>query len=433
MLFFLLYDGALRKWLFPEAEHVVFIIKDLAFIALLLYVIYRWHHKVNFTIPPAVSSLLLVYAAWVFLQIANPNLPNISVAIWGLKAHLLYAGIILLLPVAFGRLDDLFRVLIRIYPLMVLPVCAMALFQLGLPADAFLNQSIFGRDDSTAYFGDEGLVRVTGTFSYISGMAAFVQASTLLGMGLFLGGARSPGFLLGFGTVVATLPATGSRGVIVSIIASLVIMVAAAAVSRLISFGSMLRVAVVMVILLVLSLVTQGEVWTALMQRSFGDSGDENRIFTAFTNAFDFFDVAGFLGFGTGAANLGAPALARDWAPFAWLPVGGMFEEESGRIVLELGLIGWIFSLSFRLALLFWAMSLVITARSHAGRLAVVIALSVMAQGAYVGNGVFAAPVGTFYFWFCVALLAMAQFEETMVALQMTNPASHSLPSASRR
>lgn len=413
-LLLLLYDGAIRKWLFPGAEQVVFIIKDSLLFALLAYAVSKGYRQPIFSLPPAILSLFLVYAAWVILQIANPSLPNILVAIWGLKAHLLYAGIILLLPVAFARLADLFRFLTRIYPLIVVPVCAMAFFQIALPADAFLNQSIMREIENTAYFGDEGLVRVTGTFSYISGMTAFVQASTLLGVGLFLGGSRSPGFMLGLATVIATLPATGSRGVIVSVIASIVIMVFAATVSRLISLATMLRVLVVMVILLALSLITQEGAWTALMQRSFAGYDDENRIFTSFTNAFDYFDVAGFFGFGTGAANHGAPALSKDWVPFSWLPVGGMFEEESGRIVLELGMIGWLFSFAFRVALLFWAMSLVITASSQAARWAIVTALPIMAYGAYVGNGVFAPPIGASYFWFCVALLAMAQYEHRL-------------------
>ena len=135
------------------------------------------------------------------------------------------------------------------------------------------------------------------------------------------------------------------------------------------------------------------------------------------TNAFDYFEISGFLGFGAGSANLGAPALAKDVAPFSWLPVGNQFEEESGRIVLELGIFGWLLSLVLRLALLAWAARLVFKGQTRAVRAAGVLALPVMAIGAYVGNGVFAPPIGAAYYWFCVAVLAMAQFEHRRARL----------------
>lgn len=434
VLFLMLYDGALRKWLLPGSEQIVFILKDLVLVALLVYVVALKALQLNFRMHSMVVAFLFLYGMWVVLQMANPRVPNILVAIWGLKAHLLYIVMILVLPKAFRNLDDVFRVLTKIYPMMVVPVCTLAFFQIASPADGFINLSIQGDTEAISYFGEAELVRVTGTFSYISGMAAFVQVSALLGFGLFLGGVRSRGFLLGFATVLATLPATGSRGVLVSVIASIFIMIFVATYSRLITLGTMLRVVVVTAILLTISVVVQSEVWIALVQRSFGDAaGDEYRIFTAFTNAFDYFDVAGFFGFGAGSANLGAPALAGDVVAFSWLPVGGVFEEESGRIVLELGVIGWIFSLALRVALLFWAMGLVTTAVAHSGRMAVVIALPTMAYGVWVGNGVFAVPLAASYFWFCVALLAMAQFEKTLAVSRRASSARQPLFSAALR
>lgn len=417
-LLLLIYDGALRKWILPGAEQLLFILKDALLFGMLAYAMLNRPRSSPATIQPGARAFFLLYAAWVLLESGNFNLPSPLVGIWGLKAHLLYASLILLLPLAFNNLDDLLRAMVKIYPWVVAPVCALAFVQLASPADSFINQSLKGGTEGSAYFGEANLVRVTATFSYTWGMSSFVQTSMLLGMALFLAGVRSTKFLVGLGFSLAALPATGSRGVIVVVAVSAMIMLLAALASRLIGTRMAVRIVVVIAVLGAISLQTQDAAWSALQQRAEQARHDENRTLTAFTNAFTYFDVAGFLGFGAGSANLGSPALVKDLAPFSWLPVGARFEEESGRIVLELGMFGWLISLAMRVALFLWSARLVTSGCTRPIRVAAVLALPVMASGMYLGNGVFAPPVGASYYWFCVALLAMAQYEQKKVLSQ---------------
>jgi hypothetical protein len=432
-LLLLIYDGALRKWVLPSAEQLLFVAKDALLVGLLVYALLNRPRKINASMQPAARALLLLYAAWVLLETGNLNLPSVLVGIWGLKAHLLYASLILLLPLAFSNLDDLFRWLVKAYPWIVVPVCALAFMQLASPADSFINQSLKGGTEGTAYFGDEGLVRVTGTFSYISGMSSFVQVTTLLGMGLFLAGVRSRMFLIGLGFALAALPATGSRGVIVVVAASAMLMLFSAISSRLIGMRMAIRIVFVMAILGAISLQTQDAAWVALQQRAESSRRDEGRLLSTFTNAFRYFEVAGYFGFGAGSANLGSPALVKELVPFSWFPAGTLFEAESGRLVLELGMFGWLFSLAMRVALFFWSMKLAVTGRTRTIRVAAVLALPVMALGMYQGNGIFAPPVGASYYWFCVALLAMAQFEQRQALLQRARLRAQQLHAAIAR
>jgi hypothetical protein len=435
-LLLLIYDGALRKWVLPGAEQLLYIAKDALLLGLLVYAFLNRPRQRNASMEPAARALLLLYAAWVLLESGNPNLPNPLVGIWGLKAHLLYASLILLIPLAFSNLDDALRWMVKIYPWVVVPVCTLAFVQLASPASSFINQQVRGGMDMIAYFGESGLVRVTGTFSYITGMASFVQATTVLGMALFLGGARSRKFLVGLGFALAALPATGSRGVIAIAAASAIIMLFAALASRLIGTRMAVRIVVVVAVLGAISLQTQDAAWVALQQRAASaaeSSGDTGRAFTTFTNAFNFFDTAGFFGFGSGSVNLGSPALAKGVAPFSWLPAGTYFEEESGRLVLELGMFGWLFSLAMRVALFFWSAKLAMKGRTRTVRVAAVLALPVMALGMYVGNGIFAPPVGATYYWFCVALLAMAQFEHRQALVQRAHFRAQQLHAAVNR
>ena len=432
-LFLLIYDGSLRKWILPGAEQLVFIAKDVLLLGLLIYALSQRHDKINASIQPESKALFTLYAWWVLLEVANINLPNILVGIWGLKAHLLYASLIILIPLTFSNLDDLLRRLARAYPWIVVPVCTLAFAQLTAGTDSVINRQVTGGAEMIAHFGVAGLVRVTGTFSYISGMTAFVQLVAVLGIGLFLGGARSKSFLLGLGFSIAALPATGSRSVIAVVVVSAVMMLFAAWGSRLTSASVALRVIASIVVFGAISLQAQDAAWVALQERSqsAGETkGDSERVFTAFTNAFDKFDAAGILGFGSGATNNGAVGLVSNVRPFSWLPSDVEFEEESGRIVLELGIFGWFISQAMRVAFFLWALNLVRKGRMRTVRLAAVIALPTMALGMYQGSGVFATPIGATYYWFCVALLSMAHYEHRQDRLQQRARRSASLQTA---
>jgi len=413
----LLYDGALRKWVFPAQEQVVFLLKDVLLIFAMGWMLATRRFMTNLLVHRAVTPLLVLYFMWILLDAFNPWLPNAAVALWGVKSYGLYAiAIPLLLSRAFQTSEDLLETLQRIYPWLVAPIGLLGIAQVLSPADSVLNAQVRGDIEALAYFGNSNLVRVSGTFSYISGMAAFVQIACLLGFGLFLGGARKPAFLLALGLAFACIPVTGSRGVVVVTVLAFAIMLGAAASSGLIQVKLAFRIAVAGVILGAGSFVMLSDVWQALQERADSTYEETDRSVTAFTNAFDYFEVAGVAGFGTGSANLGASALAADVPPFSWLPNNLLFEEESGRIVIELGVLGWSLALLFRLALLMWSLALAWRATARTGRIVGVMTLPVMASALYQGIGVFAAPVWSAYVWFCFAALAMVHFEQKTAA-----------------
>jgi hypothetical protein len=408
----LLYDGALRKWVFPGQEAIVFILKDALLLLGLVFVLMTRVRTKNATLHPAVFPLVLLYFLWIGLNTLNPWLPSYLVATWGFKSYTLIAmSFFVLFPMAFPHCSLVVQFLTRFFPYVVLPICLIGIAQVFSPADSWLNRQIRDDAEGLATFGESNLIRVSGTFSYISGMTSFVQTACLLGFGLFIAGARARIFLVALGVVLAALPITGSRGVIVLVGGGCALMLLVASFARLIRVKTAARIALVGGVLAFSSVYALSDVWQALQQRSESTFGEANRYVTAFTNAFDYFEPAGMAGFGTGAANLGAPALARDLVPFSWLPGNLLFEEESGRVVIELGILGWTLGLAMRLALLFWALSLAIGGVNSIVRLIGTIALPVMAIAFYQGIGVFASPVWSAYVWFCFALLAMAHHE----------------------
>lgn len=406
------YDGALRKWGLPGAQAVVFVVKDAVLAAALAYLAAgKAHRHIAATVPPFISYVFWAYAIWVLLEGLNPHLPNPAVAVWGIKSHLLYAGLIILVPAALGDLDHTLKTLARIYPWLVIPVCALAIVQVYSPPDSFINQQLLDDPAVISYFGDANLIRVSGPFSYISGMSAFSQITAVVGLALYVAGYRSPFFLIGFAASIMSLPTTGARSVIAISLAGTALILVSAAVARILSSKDLFRIAVTLAIVVGISLFTQAAVWEAFEQRFEATRNDEHRSVTAFTNSFDFLEIAGFTGFGSGAANFGSIALAPGRMPFSWLPPDIYFEEESGRIVLELGAIGWILSLAMRAALFLWALRLLLRAPTRSTKTAAIMAIPFIGLGLYQGSGVFAVPYLAAVYWFSVALLGMAQYE----------------------
>ena len=415
-LFLLIYDGAIRKWVVPGSQQLVFMAKDLLLLGVtVLSLVIIGTRTMPSRIPTFVLLPAALYALWVLIETANPNLPNLQVGLWGAKCHLLYAALIVLVPHAFRNLDDVFRTLTKIYSWIVVPVCALALLQLTLRVSSFLNQQVHGGLESVSTFGEDHLVRVTGPFSYIWGMAIFSQISVLVGIALFLWRARTPTFLLGLGIALATLPATGSRSVVAVAAVGGTILLLAGLKGRVSGTRTTVLCVSVLAVLTLIGLSVQDPAWQSFSQRAEGSRGDEGRAISAFTNAFRHMEPAGLIGFGAGAANAGSVALVTGIPPFSWLPVGTGFEQESGRLVLELGILGWALSLLMRAAMLWWALDLLGQGASRTIRAVAMFVLPVMALAMLQGNGVFTPPLNTAFFWFSAALLGMAHFEHSIV------------------
>ena len=417
-LLLMTYDGALRKWIIPGAERIMFVAKDLLLLVIYAFCVMLLEGNRSFRakryLPRVISGFLAAYGYFAIVGVFNPQLPNLAVGLWGIKSHILYASLILSLPLAFATVDELFTALARVFPIIVVPIFVISMLQLTSSPDAFINQQVRGGIDGIAYFGEERLVRIAGTFSYIAGMAEFVKVSTLIGLGLYLYGCRERLFLFSFALCLLLLPATGSRAVILVVAVGALMMLVASAVCGTLSLKRFGAASAVLFLLGCVSYFVQDGAWLALQQRT-----EENfteglpRLVTAFTNAFEFFDEAGLGGLGTGAANLGAVGLAPNHVPFSWLPFGAQFEEESGRIVIELGISGWLVSLALRIALCLWAIRLSLVSFRRSLRAAAIVTLPILAVGVHQGNGVFAATYMAVSYWFCVAVLCMIARENS--------------------
>ena len=184
-LVLLVFEGVLRKWVLPQASDSIYFLKD--FILLAAYINYYSKSKIpriiwskNF--DETFTQFIWLLFAICFIQAFNSSLGSIFVGFFGIKNYLFYVPLVWMLPNLFTSKEELYKFL-RFYLLLTIPVCILAIAQFFSPPDSPINIYATGDIENIATFGvggEEGAVRVTGTFPYISGFGVYLSASLIL-------------------------------------------------------------------------------------------------------------------------------------------------------------------------------------------------------------------------------------------------------------
>src|SRR5262249_48639 len=182
----LIFEGALRKWVFPWAQAQIYLLKDaILFAAYLGFLLDQRKGPADPNDMASVKVILIISFLFGCLEVLNPNSPSILVGLMGVKTYFLYAPIAFILPHAFTSRDQ-FLSLVRRYLILAIPVAILGFVQVAAGPASSLNTYVGHSEHPQvlATFGKEfDLVRTTGTFSYISGYTAFLTFIAFLGIG----------------------------------------------------------------------------------------------------------------------------------------------------------------------------------------------------------------------------------------------------------
>ena len=184
-----LFEGAIRKWILPQGQEIVYFLKDLFLLgAYVRFFLFPDQSIRNLKVAGPITILGMV-AFLVGLSALNPNIGSIAVAAFGLKTYLFYIPMAFMVPHLFRNEDDMAKKL-SWFVLLAIPICLLGVLQFFSPAFSTLN--VYAHEAGTAVDemhvdvigGDHA--RITATFSYISGMVTFVVLFTGLAMALLL-------------------------------------------------------------------------------------------------------------------------------------------------------------------------------------------------------------------------------------------------------
>jgi len=307
-------QGALRKWIFPSLATPLYLAKDTALIGSLL--ILGWS---RFQLArPLRSTFLPVlwggFAVIVVLQAFNLNVPSLAVSILGIRSYLLYSTLLILLPQALQRVQRPKRVLLVVSLTLIVPVLLLGMYQYSQSPESWINTYVGDRSTTVAVLSRP---RITGTFSYIGGMAAFTSYSLFLSAGMLLAGLQyQERFyqLLGGGLLVLALvvaPMNGSRGVVLGPLIPLPFVLYALFRRRrgLAVFASLLLLAGIGAYVASESeWFMQG--WELIEERMDNPARQEARVQSFLTDPIQKVSVGGILGYGAGSTHQAAAALS---------------------------------------------------------------------------------------------------------------------------
>jgi hypothetical protein len=398
-------EGAIRKWVFPAQQEFIYLVKDVWLLGLIAAFIMSQRGGLTPAVRNSGAGVLsLLYIWWVLLEALNPALPSLTLGLWGVRSHILYASLVWLMPAGFRSSEQVERWL-RALPLVAVPVLILGVVQFVSPAASVINR--YAADTpGIATFGSASAARVTGTFSYISGMAVFVFAVALVSLVLLLAGQldRRWRVWVGLALAIAVTPMTGTRsGVLVWVV---VLPPVAFEMSMLLP-GLATRIARFIVGIALVGVpvgfaVGAGTAFTALAERAAGTDDGRERIIGIVTDPISKYSDAGLTGFGAGSTHQAASALVPDRFAYEWLPTTD-FEGESGRLVLELGLVGFLLAVALKLAWVLAAHRAIQQASTHAQ-----LVIGTVSLGFFIAHVpstvVFNATAGALYWGFAGAV-----------------------------
>ena len=351
LLAFFLYStfsGAIRKWVTTGNSGVNNILLAMQLLLPFALIFFIRREKNIFTTTP-----LLPYAMLLVFFALNPMNMTIYHGIFGFVMH--FGFWLLFFSYIHERDAFPFEKLIKPFIIVCLIQSVLSFFQFTMPITHLINRYESG--ESTSGF-EGGLVRVSGTFSYIGGYAAFLYFFGFLVWALMIEKKRNTLLLLLLSTLcIVSAFMNGSRTTTLVVVVCITI--------GFLSYGSLsnkLRVLFVIPILLILASVynldsklsTITDAYNAFMGRvEYGArSGESNsRALETITETFDFQSENTLFGLGLGATYQGA---TQTWGKSPYVTAYGFYEEEPERILLE----GGYALLLIRAGLFIWMISL---------------------------------------------------------------------------
>lgn len=326
----LLFEGALRKWIVPGLSTALLIVRDPVVIAIYFAAAQRGvFPRSAFVACTAVLAVLCTAAS-------AAGVGSVFVTLYGVRTDFLHLPLIVLLPQVL-RPDDVRRMgfwLLALLP----PMTVLSVLQFNGGPESRWNVGAGGQIGGQLY-ASEGKVRVSGTFSFVTGIASYLALCTAFLLGDLLSRRSYPSWVQ-FGSAPAILfilAISGSRSAVAAA-AIVCAMVAYVVWGKPREFGAALKPIVLGVVAFVAlaTLVPAFSEGLARQQARFASGGGVKegiviRYFSTFADGWMAMLNAPALGHGLGVGTNAGASLTTGRAQFT------LGEGEWQRVIYESG------------------------------------------------------------------------------------------------
>jgi hypothetical protein len=173
-LFLLIFEGALRRWVFPSLATPLLIVRDPIVIWLVLVGFHKGWLKNGFVIA------MIIVSSISFLMTLLVGHQNLYTALFGWRIYLYYFPFIFVLGHILTK-DDILKMGKFILYLSI-PMTVLIILQFYSPQSAWVNRGVGGDMEGAGFGGALGYFRPPGTFTFTSG---YIDYQLLVGCFLF--------------------------------------------------------------------------------------------------------------------------------------------------------------------------------------------------------------------------------------------------------
>lgn len=169
-IFLIVFEGALRKWIFPELSSYIYFIKDpIAFYLIFRGLFFKPVRTDFLKLYLVLSLVFFAYLIYGVLQLFYVE-SNVIVFLIGMRAYFLWP----FLAIAIANLIDIegARKVAKFSCYLAIPSILIVIVQYFSPVNSYINKSI--SDDAFIFQVVDGVVRTTGFFTFSLPQSFFV-------------------------------------------------------------------------------------------------------------------------------------------------------------------------------------------------------------------------------------------------------------------
>lgn len=164
-LWLLIFEGALRKWILPEFQQPLILVRDPITIYLVCVGLQRgW-------LRPGFAKTMMVVSTISFVLTLTVGHQNLIVALFGWRIYFFHFPMIFVMAKVLTR-DDLMK-MARFILYISIPMTVLVVMQFYSPQSAWVNLGVGADTEGAGFGGALGYFRPPGTFSFTSGYVGF--------------------------------------------------------------------------------------------------------------------------------------------------------------------------------------------------------------------------------------------------------------------
>jgi len=190
----LIFEGALRKWLLTPLATPLLVARDPIVVLIYLFAIRGRFFPYNGFVA---ATVIMAFFALVF-SLFSP-ISNLLITAYGIRINFFHIPLIFILGRVLNHQDV--RKICTCILWLSLPMACLLVFQFFSPQTHIINRQVGG---AAAIFGALDKFRPSGTFSFITGVAAFFPLVTAVAIG-FLLAPRNRHLILCFASLLAVV------------------------------------------------------------------------------------------------------------------------------------------------------------------------------------------------------------------------------------